>query len=356
MEQLSPTRVSQPMPDGKRAPSHRDFSSDNIRFLLIFLVVLGHMLERAAPFSLKTPIYDTIYSFHIPALIFLFGYYAKFSFKRIMIRWCIPYLVFQTLYILFAKYVLNQNIALQYTTPYWLLWYLLSCIFYQLLMPVYKAPFQYWPVLMLFCSVALALLVGYHNSIGYFLSLSRFFVFQPWFLLGLYCRKYAVFERLSTAAKLRTVISIVSIVFLGLSMWFLCEIGVPARLLYGSYSYARTHCTIWTRAITMLIALNWIVILFVTLKPLLNKRLPVLTVIGQNTLPVFLLHGFIARAIPVFCPEVLNSPVYVFLLACAIVVLLGNHFCKKAVDYIGLYWLEKIINRKICDETHINHL
>ena len=39
-----------------------------------------------------------------------------------------PYLVFQTLYVIFANQVLEKDADMQYTTPYWLLWYLFAII------------------------------------------------------------------------------------------------------------------------------------------------------------------------------------------------------------------------------------
>ena len=99
--------------------STRDPSTDNVRFILIFLVVFAHLLEICKPF-IDTGmdngsgiiiygsgvIYKTVYSFHMPAFVFLFGYHARFSPKRIVFRFLIPYFVFQTLYVLFAKHIL----------------------------------------------------------------------------------------------------------------------------------------------------------------------------------------------------------------------------------------------------------
>ena len=170
--------------------SQRDYAFDNIRFFLIVCVVFGHLLEVSGDFGgWNRGLYRLIYSFHMPAFLFLFGYFAKFSPKRVLFRWLFPYVIFQTLYLLFSRYVLQKEAVFQYTTPYWLLWYSLVCIYYQLLIPVYDVPQRYLQAALLLASFAIALFVGYVDFIGYPLSLSRFFVFQPWFLFGFYSSK-----------------------------------------------------------------------------------------------------------------------------------------------------------------------
>ena len=106
----------------------RDYSLDNVRFFLIFSVVFAHLLEVCTPFRWSWLIYKFIYMFHMPAFIFLFGYNAQYSPKKIVYRWCIPYVIFQCAYILFSRFVIKTDINFQFTTPYWLLWYMLVCI------------------------------------------------------------------------------------------------------------------------------------------------------------------------------------------------------------------------------------
>ena len=98
---------------------------DNIKLFLIFCVVFGHMLELV-----DTGVwYKIIYSFHMPAFIFVSGYFAQFNRKKIIGVLVYPYILFQCLYLLFDAVLIKQNLALlkiQFTTPYWLLWYLVA--------------------------------------------------------------------------------------------------------------------------------------------------------------------------------------------------------------------------------------
>ena len=82
----------------------RDHALDNILFLLIFSVVFAHLLEICNSFAGSWLIYKLIYAFHMPAFIFLFGYNIKYSTKRIVYHWCVPYVVFQSAYIFFLSW------------------------------------------------------------------------------------------------------------------------------------------------------------------------------------------------------------------------------------------------------------
>lgn len=336
-----------------RLATRRDYSLDNIRCFLIFTVVFAHLLEVCNPFVGSTYIYQFIYTFHMPALIFLFGYNVNYSPKRIVYRWCIPYVIFQSFYIIFSRVVLKTPMAFQYTTPYWLLWYMLVCIFYQLLLPLFDTTDKRRQIIAFLCVSVISLLIGFENYVGYYMSLSRFFVFQPWFLLGYYCKKNRILDSLSVRNKTYFFIALMSAVIILLSVPFLFYEKLPNGLLNGSFSYSGCGSTMWMRAGVSLISFSWILFLFVAAKPYLNKKLPFLTRIGQNTWPIFLLHGFLVKAIPIYCPNLLSSPWRVLLLSCAILVLMGNKMFDRAIYYACFSWLEKLSSNVSDKKNHV---
>lgn len=319
----------------------RDYASDNLRFLLIFVVVFAHLLEIAAPFPNKGEIYRQIYSFHMPAFLFLFGYFVKPAPRTTLFHWVLPYMVWQTLYCLFSTHILDNAVPLQYTTPYWLLWYMLVCIFYQLLTPMYELGRGYGQLVTLLAVFALALYAGYDNKIDYLMSLSRFFVFQPWYVLGYFCRKHAVGEKFSRPKLRHVPVYLVSAALVCVSVCLLKHLNVPDYFLYGSTSYASTQCSVWLRLLSLLIAFSWIAFLFLTLRVFMNRKLFLITMIGQNTLPIFLLHGFAVRGIRNYFPSLTDNPWKVLLLTCVLLAVLGNRVMKTAVDLIGLTWLKR---------------
>lgn len=321
----------------------RDYSLDNIRFLLIFFVVFAHFIEVCAPFTHNWLIYRVIYTFHMPAFIFLTGYNAKYSPDKIVHRWCIPYIVFQTIYILFSRIVLNTDANFQYATPHWILWYIVVCIFYQLLLPLYDTENKRRQILSLLCVFLISLIIGFDDSFGHYITLSRFFVLQPWFLLGYYMKKNDTLEKLSVPTKKHLLILLTSTAVVLLSIQYLYLEKLPAALLAGSSSYSNSNGTVWMRATVFLIAFAWILFLFAGIKKLLNKKLFLITAIGQNTLPIFLLHGFLVRVIPVYSPNLISSSLLVLSVTFAILVLFGNKLFSKVIYFISFSWLERFL-------------
>lgn len=329
-------------PAATRSTGSRDYSFDNIRGFLIICVVLGHFLEVCPMFKGSHSIYRVIYSFHMPAFIFLTGYFAHFSRKKIVFSWFVPYLVFQTIYILFDNAVYHTQTPLQYTTPHWILWYLLTGTFYQALVPLYDKKTTRHQLTCLICVFFIAIAVGYDSTVGYYASLSRFLVHQPWFVLGLYCRRYVRKGQIPQETA-NLYVSVFSAVAVLLSVLGVYLSGLSEKVMFGSYSYASLGYTPLVRIAVMLVALVWIVLLMYGLRPLTNRRIFLLTYIGQNTLPVFLLHGLVVKVVPHFYPQLISSPIRVGLLTIAVVLLFGNRFCNGMIRLITFDWLKKYI-------------
>ena len=167
----------------------REYQYDNLRFLLIALVVLGHLLEIAGEFPGRELLYALIYSFHMPAFLFLSGMFARFDRAKWIFGMAAPCLLLQWLYTAFVEKLGDPYVHVQFSRPYWILWYLFVLAVYTLLLPVYDVPSPAGRGLMTAASVALALLAGFDRSIDYQWSASRLIAFQPWFLLGYYFRK-----------------------------------------------------------------------------------------------------------------------------------------------------------------------
>lgn len=310
----------------------RRYDFDNLRGILILLVVVAHLIEQFAPFPGSEGIYRTIYSFHMPAFLFLFGYFASFQPARI--GWqVLMYVLFQSLYLLFARYALGSNAAWQYATPYWLLWYLLVSIGYQLLIPLYDWKSKPIQAVIFMFSVGLALAVGFVSSIGYKWSLSRFFVFQPFFIAGLYYRNHEPVLR-KALGKGRLWYRLAGCLLPVIATIILLSSEISRNMLYGSYAYIKTGSTLWTRLALLCIGFVWIVFLVGSLGKLLNRKLPLLTALGQNTLPVFLLHGFIIRGLPRLFPQWTKLPVLILPITLGILFLLGNPWIGKAFRFV----------------------
>src|SRR5699024_3219271 len=96
---------------------------DNAKFIFIFLVVFGHMIQ---PFIQESAAVNTfymwVYTFHMPAFIFLSGFFAKGSgsiqyISRLAKRLLIPYVIFQIIYTVFYVYVGKMNVGTDLSYP-----------------------------------------------------------------------------------------------------------------------------------------------------------------------------------------------------------------------------------------------
>jgi len=307
----------------------RDYKYDNIRFLLIFLVVFGHGLELFMTENTEI-VYKMIYSFHIPALLYLSGKFARFDKKKILKHLIFPYIIFQTLYTCFDALVIsNKELVFQYSTPYWLMWYMMAMIMYYLLLPMLPEKKSKNSYIVIALSVIISLAIGYELTISYYMSLSRMIVFAPFFLLGYYddyiLEKIGTINRAGIIRKGMMALSIIIIVF---GEIYLTKSDIPKQALYGSYPYQIGYNAL-QRSVFLLIALAWIIILknFTT-----NKKIPVISALGKNTIAIFLCHGFIIKLMGktgFFHYSTKENFIIMFGIAILITIAFGNKYIAK---------------------------
>ncbi len=298
----------------------RNHKMDNIRFLLIFLVVLGHFIELfQGEFSLS--LYKIIYSFHMPAFLFLTGFFARFYPRKIVFNLACPYILFQILYRAFDAFIIQgkDSFTLNFTTPYWILWYLLTVICYYLLIPLIDSENTRSRKLILGLAIALSLMAGFDSSIGRYGSLSRSFTFLPFFLAGYYLSKTK-----NKLPKNRLILPVSGIIALLFSFYIVNCPAITKNVLYGSYSYEKAGYNPLIKVLLLVCAFAWIVFLLY-LTP--NKKIPFISLFGQNTLSVFLLHGFIvrlAKKYSIFAFSEIGNLFWAIVLSLILICLFGN--------------------------------
>lgn len=303
----------------------RNCKMDNIRFLLIFLVILGHFLELfRGEFSLA--LYKIIYSFHMPAFIFLTGFFARFHPRKIVLNLICPYLLFQILYRAFDALIIQEKdtFTLNFTTPYWILWYLLTVICYYLLLPLIDSENVCLRKFILGVAIVVSLLAGFDSSIGRYGSLSRSFTFFPFFLAGYYLSKIK-----NRSHKNRIVLPLSG--FMALLCSF-CIVNCPAitkNILYGSYSYEKAGYNPLIKALLLVCGFAWIIFL---LSAIPDKKIPFISLFGQNTLSVFLLHGFVLRLVKkhsIFAFSETGNLLLAIILSLILICLFGNPWITR---------------------------
>lgn len=195
----------------------REAYFDNAKFILIFLVVFGHLIQSyIEDYETVSTVYKVIYTFHMPAFILIAGFFSK-GFKNpgyitnLSKKLLIPYIIFQLIYSIFYYFTNEKDsFILDPFSPHWSLWFLISLFFWNGLLFVFS---KWKPAIAIPISVMIALFVGYIDSISTFLSLSRTFVFFPFFLIGFYAKKEMFYKLLTWKVKSLSlvVITVVSI-------------------------------------------------------------------------------------------------------------------------------------------------
>lgn len=272
----------------------RNYYFDNGKFFLIFFVVFGHFIRQFIEDNeLILAIYKTIYAFHMPAFILVSGHFAKGYFEKgyilkLMKKLLVPYIIFQLIYTIYYYFLLDQNkFSFDLLNPQWSLWFLISLFCWHMLLPLFK---NWRPQLAIAFTITLGIVVGYFDFINTTLSLSRTIVFFPFFLLGYFLKR----EHFLQLKRKRMMIpsSLVLLITFGLFFHF------PTwdyEWLFGSKPYSElenlTHFA-WLGRLFIYSISFLTVISFWSLVPTKKYNY---TKIGQYTLYVYLLHGFVIK-------------------------------------------------------------
>ena len=283
----------------------REAFFDNAKWILIFFVVFGHTIQ---PFVEKYDtiyvLYQWIYTFHMPAFIFLAGYFAKPSGSKgyvgkLVKKLLFPYVMFQSIYTIYYFLIGKQDWLHTPFEPHWSLWFLVSLLCWHIMLYwFYRLPKH----LALLITVQLGLLVGYIDVIGHSFSLSRTFVFFPFFLLGYWFGP----DQLKWLRQKN--VRALSLLVLGLSA---AAITIAPRFstswFLGSKSYLEMGMPEWGGLIRLGIYILSILMMFSVLAWMPRKK-GVWTKYGGNTLYVYLLHGFFIHFFREFDVFQLKSP------------------------------------------------
>lgn len=180
----------------------RDTRIDSLKGFLIILVIMGHLITTIDNVNrVNHAVMGLIYIFHMPLFILISGYLTK-SPERQSTRdmWRGVGKIFITLMIFqfldcfrVALYGRNFFFAMKHF-PFGVLWYLLSLIYWRVILYYTPKALLKRPALYLAIAVIASLLCGL-THLGRFLSIQRTINFFLFFLLGYYYRQGALSSR-----------------------------------------------------------------------------------------------------------------------------------------------------------------
>jgi len=262
---------------------------DNAKLFLIFLVVFGHMIQ---PFtegsSGVNTLYLWMYTYSMPAFIFLAGFFAKGSGDKKYIinlakKLLIPYLIFQALYSGYYLMIGKSSWQTGIFEPHWSLWLLFSLFSWHILLMLFK---KIPPIIGVVTAVSLGIGIGYIDDVGHAFSLSRTFAFFPYFLTGYWLTKDHVMFVKRRAIKIT---GIFVMLIVGLLIYNAPDIN--SGWLLASKSYADLSVPVYGGA-TRLLVYDTSTMMAISVLSWIPTKNYELTALGERTLYVYLLHGF----------------------------------------------------------------
>ena len=321
----------------------------NIKGILIFLVVFGHFIE-----VYKERFYDLyifFYSFHMPLFIFISGYFAKRANMKKIINLVLTYLIFQTLYKGFFSIVFMSN-QLEYTVPYFQLWYLLSMVFWYAIaiamLKVKKINKYKFPILLAILMISLlsryatediytilnAIFPGFNN---YSFSFQRNFSFMIFFFIGFFMNK-EMMEKVRNVVRRKTLVTLISIFIFFILIQYANKHNLE-MIFRGPFGVeVLTESTV-PYFIDILICYGISLYFCFLLLNIVSSKKSIITKWGDNSLQIFLFHAFAVIPITYF-PSILGGlnslllTLILFVLAIAVVTVLSHELFVKYTNWL----------------------
>lgn len=280
----------------------RDHRIDSLKGLLIILVILGHVIIEIDNINvINHAVMGGIYVFHMPLFILISGYLTRphheLSQRQLwkgVGNLLVTIVIFQVLSMLRHLPQGKDPIAMLLEFPYGILWYLMSLIYWRLI--IYYTP--QWllkrPVAYLSLAFLLSILSGL-THLGNFLAIQRTLNFYPFFLLGYYYKQGAISDRWWKNYPLHAA---VALIMLPLILWLYPHCG---NVLNGADHYTLSGIpqkvlTLITSTATSLLVFNMVGD-FKWLRP-----------IGKDSLFYYLYHIYLLMIIVAPTVERYNLP------------------------------------------------
>ncbi|WP_250277284.1 acyltransferase family protein [[Clostridium] colinum] len=320
----------------------RNLLFDNMKGILIFLVVLGHSLEFLKHESeIAKIIYTFIYIFHMPTFIFISGYFSKnleksrdSAFEKFLIPFLLITLPWNT-----ALVLLGVKDVYSFFIPAWAMWYLYSMFVWKLILPYLLKVKNVFKM-----SIILGIFSGLFLEFNAFMSISRTITFFPYFLAGYFFNENLI-DTLKSKPKLPFILCILFIFFI--SIYFSISNLFPIEFLWLDRSFIALGYpqNLGLMLRTLLYILGFLMI-FCLINIIPTKKY-FLSKIGKNTLSVYLLHIFLVGIIFGITNNLQNNLLSLFIAIVSSILItyilsldIVNNTTSKFIKYI----ISKIIN------------
>ena len=291
---------------------------DSVKFWLIVLVIAAHVFMRKefAGSAACAVLWNWICLFTMPLFIFISGYYSRKKEKKdfwpSIWKLLEPLIIFHVIGLLF--YVDSLSIR-KFLTPWFVLWYLLSLIYWRLMLQFIPDKILKHKKLIIISTFCISILTGF-LPFDRVLSIQRTFSLMPFFFLGYYMKG----KNLYLQDKYKPLCILFLIVILAILFFY------PHRISH--LYYATPYKNIYGAAIRM-IALGLAIPMAIAFINVCPKK-PWIARQGRMSLQYYIYHALIiphnsAIIIPplITIASMMNVPIS---FATAIVIVIGTVF------------------------------
>ena len=274
----------------------RIFVFDNVKALLIVLVVLGHAADYYTDqFESMRMFFFYIYLFHMPLFIFLAGLFSKSTILKDPFRiekianFLVLYFILEILFYFIIHYWLgNQSYNFNPFVENGVPWFMFAMAAWLCIGRVIRRVPAY---IVLPLSIIAALLIGY-THVGDTLVLSRIITFFPFFILGFYVKTNDLVESLQ-APELK-IISGISLVLIAFTIYFNIDGLYDMRnLLSGRNPYDRVNLELGipaSGAVMRLLVMVVTICMSISVMALMTHKRTWFTVLGTRSLAIYFFH------------------------------------------------------------------
>lgn len=277
---------------------------DNLKLFLILCVVVGHTIYTFHNTSaLARSLYLFLYSFHMPAFLFVAGLFSKHAVRakryETVVEYLVIYVVMKFLETV-GDYLAKGKLSFHFlweAGPAWFALALAVFLFVTMLVQEMNLRFLFLSALLVGC------VAGLDTHFGDHFASMRICVFYPVFLAGFYLDP-AWFElrwrTLRRRVGLRVLSALVLVGCLLLSLQYRKQLYQLVKLFKGKYEYKEMGYGLEGVLIRLACYLFWAVVVCAVLF-LAGEKERFYTWLGQRTMSVFIWHSLVLVVVLNLC-------------------------------------------------------
>ncbi len=245
-------------------------------------------------YTLAAEIYWWIYSFHMPAFIYIAGYFSKGFLengyiKRLFIKTMIPGWIFSMIYGVLNEHIHGWITVNPLIYPGWISWFLFSLFLWNLLLQIFGRYKLITPI-----AFILPCLIVILDETGYLFSINRTLFFFPFFLIGFHTKRKHIDIITSHIGK---IVSVFLVLLIYVTIKNL-QIFTPSHVwFYGYFSNDFLQVDNLRYLLLMYSIYPLMFLMMFSVLSFIPQREFLLTSIGKYTMFIYLLHGVLVKII-----------------------------------------------------------